>query len=358
MSKPDPSTVAPKRLLIRLSSLGDVILAASALEVYKSRGEQVDWVVAREYADLFENHPVIRRLWIFDRRQGFSGWVQLCHQLWQEDYREIYDLHLTLRTRLMRLLFFYWGAHSQGEKPQWRQISKQRFRLYGLFVFKGLWPKIFHPTPVAERAARVCLGTGSEHADFASLSRLNLSTPSLKTIRESAEPYYCVMPSGKWAGKKWPTRYFAELIRKTPGKAVVLGTPQDRESVALLEALKGSPQVVSAVGHYKLPEVAAILAGASFYLGNDTGLGHLAESVGVPAKTIMGPTTAQMGFAPWREKSRVFHSQIWCSPCGKDGRNCFRFNNRFKCMNDLRPDRVLQELNESLNGRPPRVERS
>ncbi|MFO0451665.1 MAG: glycosyltransferase family 9 protein, partial [Pseudomonadota bacterium] len=82
-----------QKLLIRLSSLGDVVLAAAALEVFRRRGEKVDWLVAREFAPLLEGHPSIRRLWVYDRREGFRGWWRLAQQLCGQNYVDVFDLH-------------------------------------------------------------------------------------------------------------------------------------------------------------------------------------------------------------------------------------------------------------------------
>jgi ADP-heptose:LPS heptosyltransferase len=157
------------------------------------------------------------------------------------------------------------------------------------------------------------------------------------------------MPGSKWVGKKWPVENFAELLVRLPVVPVVMGTPSDVESVQLVERLKekGVP-VVSAVGTWSLREVARILAGAWRYLGNDTGLGHLAEAVGVPSFVVFGPTRADMGFGPWRPESRSISRNLACSPCGKDGRFCFRFDQRYACLRGLRAEDVMKEIPEVL----------
>ena len=76
---------SPKKILmIRLSSLGDVILAASSLSVVQPSGTQVHWVVSKEYASLLRGHPAITKLWEFDRKSGLKGWLSLCGELARE----------------------------------------------------------------------------------------------------------------------------------------------------------------------------------------------------------------------------------------------------------------------------------
>src|SRR5690348_12590491 len=101
-----------KQLVIRLSSLGDVILATSALEV-DLPGQVIDWVVSKEYVELIHGHPKLNQVFGFDRKSGSSGWIRLCRELWENQYQIIFDLHGSLRTRMMRFLFFYWSIRER-----------------------------------------------------------------------------------------------------------------------------------------------------------------------------------------------------------------------------------------------------
>src|SRR5690349_21043092 len=113
-----------KRILIlRLSSLGDVILSSAALEVERLSHMGIDWVVAPEFSEPLQGHPKISSLIVFERKTGLRGWFRLCRRLWQSNYAEVLDLHVSLRTWIMRFLFWIWG---RGKGPEWRLLSKQR----------------------------------------------------------------------------------------------------------------------------------------------------------------------------------------------------------------------------------------
>jgi ADP-heptose:LPS heptosyltransferase len=368
-----------KILMIRLSSLGDVILSSSALSAVQQRpgSSEVHWVVSREYASLLQGHPQITRLWEFDRASGFWGWLKLCERLWKEGFTEVYDLHFTLRSKVARAYFFLRKGlvllkreslqlkhailHLQlkraidpsVEAPRdfvWRTLDKQRFRLYGFFCLKSLWPRTLLPTPLVVRFAKRVGGTGLERPDLRHL----LSGPSASSLPLSPEflqfaeaPYLCVMPSSRWDGKKWPVRNFFEVIQKCGLPVVVLGSKQDRESLLLLKLLKqASLPHYPGVGVFGFSELARVLAGSVGYLGNDTGLGHLAEAVGAPAAMIFGPTSPEMGFGPWNPRSRSISASLWCKPCGKDGRFCYRPLNRFACQKKVSVGEVLLAVNE------------
>jgi len=341
--------VSNKRLIIRLSSLGDVILATSALSALPppSQSEETHWVVAREYAGLIKGHPRLTKVWEFDRSKGggILAWLSLCEKLWKEGFTEVLDLHSTLRSMMARIYFLSRAKMSKRE-IQWKTISKERWKLTGLFAAKRFWPESLRPTPLVVRFAKLAGGTGAERPDLRHLVNAARGIPPELKAWVSAQPeYLCVMPSSKWDGKKWNVRGFYEVLIKTGVPVIVLGDKSDRESV-LLAKLLGQAQFphFSSIGKLGFGELASILAGARAYFGNDTGLAHLAEAVGTGAITLFGPTIPEMGFGPWRPESRAVSLPMWCRPCGKDGRYCFRVKNRYACQSELKPTLVAREL--------------
>jgi ADP-heptose:LPS heptosyltransferase len=360
-----PEKARPKKILmIRLSSLGDVILATSALSAIQATGVEVHWLVSKDYASLLRGHPAITKLWEFDRRSGLKGWLSLCGELSREGFVAVYDLHSTLRSWIAHFFFFIKG--SLGSDVKWLVINKQRLRLYGYFILKAWWPESLKPDLFVTRFARLVGGTGSERPDLryllsTSFEKLKMSQPEkfsefVSFAQGSEKPYLCVMPSSKWEGKKWAVRSFFEVIKGYGLPVVVLGSRQDRESVLLVKMLEqaGLPYF-SGVGVFDFPVLAGVLADSVGYLGNDTGLGHLAEAVGCRVVVLFGPTSPSMGFAPWRPDSQSVSASLWCQPCGKDGRFCFRLTNRYACQKNIKPREVLSALNKFEDREAPHV---
>lgn len=324
-----------RRLIFRLSSLGDVILATSALS---SRGGGAntpsDWVVAKEYAALLDGHPGIARVWAFDRSQGLRAWIQLCRELSRESYDEVLDLHASLRTRLARALMFLLGC-----RAPWTALAKARWRRWGYCLAKEKWPPALRPRPMVELFARLGGGTGQERPDLRHLLEKTRGAENAPVALGGDDSYVCVMPGARWPGKRWPVEKYAEMLTRLGKPVVVLGAESDKESAALAKALeRRSVKSLALLGSRSFAELARILAGSAGYLGNDTGLGHLAEAVGVPALMVFGPTTPELGFGPWRDGSRSTGMPLWCRPCGKDGRSCFRLGQeRYLCLKSLDP---------------------
>ena len=344
----------PKRLYIRLSSLGDVILASTALEVISvPMSHECHWLVLQEYSTLLEGHPRLNQVLTFQKKVGLKGWLRLCRKIWESEYSEIYDLHCNLRTRLMKLCFVWWSLSEQRKMPRWQMISKQRFRLYGYYLLKKLWPSKLRPQPWVQRYAQFVGGTGSERPDLRHLLFQNdFSFPSELVGKN----YICIMPSSRWRGKMWPIQHVCSLIQSkfvdfTP---VILGTKQDLESIKLLKQLSDQGiNCVSGIGRWSLKETAYILARSSGIIGVDTGLVHFAEALGVSSITIFGPTTPDMGFGPWRADSIALGLDLNCRPCSKDGRFCCRLFQPYHCLKGYTAKHAMSELNSRFKSARP-----
>lgn len=333
-------------LVFRLSSLGDVVLAASVLSTPAARAARLDWVSLPENMALLQGHPAVSRLIPFERATGLSGWVRLCRKLWLESHDEVWDLHSSLRTGVARLLFALWDL-SRGRLPRaWRRVSKQRLRKSGYYVFKRLWPRRFRPSPFFQLCADLP-GQRIDDERTPGPDLRHLVDPKQKELwrQEIGERYYCVMPSSRWPGKQWPVEFFVEWIKaqsmRSTAVPVILGSSSDRSSVELAARLsRENLKHVSAIGRTPLGALAGLLAGAEAYFGVDTGAAHLAESLGVPAHVIFGPTAPDAGFGPRLPASRAYGADLWCRPCGKDGRACFRIWDRYACLRLLAPAQV------------------
>ena len=119
-------------------------------------------------------------------------------------------------------------------------------------------------------------------------------------------PILAVAPTANWAGKTWPAERFAELIGRLtapagilPGARVaVFAGPGERE--AALPALAAVPEArrLDLAGTLPLGLAAACLARAAFFVGNDSGLMHIAAAAGVPTLGLFGPSRDTV-YAPW-----------------------------------------------------------
>jgi 3-deoxy-D-manno-octulosonic-acid transferase len=366
---------APRILILRLSSMGDVILSTAALDsiLTRSPGARITWVVSKGFEGLLAGDSRIDRLVVFDRRrEGFRGWHRLIRALllgsgvpdggdFSTGFDEVIDLHGSLRTRYARGLFLYYRVRGKIAKhAQWRGLSKQRISRLGYFLFKWLWPLAFRPAAsggYAARVARFC-ALGSLRAE-AAVPRLEaveraVSSHPPQGVDASAGALVCVMPGAAWRGKCLPTSKWLRSMSEVKGvQWVILGRPGESPCEDLLKvASRAGLQVLAAFRVLDLIEQARMIRHSRLLVGNDTGMIHLAEALGVPVVSVFGPTRADLGFGPWRRQSISVESPLWCSPCSKDGSGCFRFGkSRFLCQQRISEGEISRAMARLLDAR-------
>jgi ADP-heptose:LPS heptosyltransferase len=109
-------------------------------------------------------------------------------------------------------------------------------------------------------------------------------------------PTIVLGPTANWRGKVWPAEHFVALYRALAAgplagaRAVVLAGPGAEERALAAPVLAALPGALDLRGALSLPEAAALLARASLFVGNDSGLMHLAAAAGAPTLGLFGPT--------------------------------------------------------------------
>ncbi len=118
-----------------------------------------------------------------------------------------------------------------------------------------------------------------------------------ETLLPGGGPVIGLGPTANWAGKAWPAERFVAtfqaLAADLPGaRAAVFAGPGDTERAMAAAVLAALPGAVDLVGRLSLPEAAAALARCRLFIGNDSGLMHLAAAAGAPTLGLFGPTPA------------------------------------------------------------------
>ena len=181
--------------------------------------------------------------------------------------------------------------------------------------------------PLAEARLRV-----DEANRIAVLNRLGLS-------REKPVAAFC--PGAEYGpSKRWPARHFAELAKKlaAKGNAVWLfGSDKDKAIGEEIVRLSDGA-AVNLCGKTDLAGAIDLLSLAEVVVSNDSGLMHVAAGVGRPIVALYGSSSPEHT-PPLARTFRIIRTGIYCSPCY--ARECPL--GHFKCMNELEPERVMQE---------------
>ena len=170
--------------------------------------------------------------------------------------------------------------------------------------------------------------------------------------REGIRGDLLLLHPGSGSPKKvWPPQKMARLAKTLMGKGlfpILIEGPADRAPCReLLSAMGGETFLLLRSPH--LRELAAILSLASLYVGNDSGISHLAASVGAPTLVLFGPTDPHI-WAPRGERVRWIWGRTPCAPCTPEQR---RRCPRPQCMEQVDPEEALR-IAESLLSRTSR----
>lgn len=122
---------------------------------------------------------------------------------------------------------------------------------------------------------------------------------------DGATPLVVVHPGAGGAGKRWPAEGFAAVLEGLAARGgitlAVHRGPADAEAVAALGARLGGPTIV--LQEPSLPALAGLLGCAAAYLGNDSGVSHLAAALGVPSVVLF--TADKLDWQPWARRVEV-----------------------------------------------------
>lgn len=151
----------------------------------------------------------------------------------------------------------------------------------------------------------------------ASPSALPQASSMRTELPRDDRPVVAFGPSGGHSAlKAWPIDRFAQVARELSRSAgahiVVLGTAADRDLAAAIARASGV-SVIDLTGRTTLAQTVAVLDGCALYIGNDTGLLHIAAARGVPTVSIFGPSPASR-FGPRGPRHTVFWAKLPCGP--------------------------------------------
>lgn len=327
--------MAQKALLIRLSSIGDVVLTTPVIRSLKRARPEIElhYLTKAAYAPVLEGNPYIDRLHLFSSSLRGS-----LHELRGEGFDFILDLHDNPRSSLLRRLL---GGRSVAFDK--RNLEKLRI------VYAG-WPgAVAH---VVERYG-ACLQLVGASLDEGGLDFFLHPEESKRAgaILNQAFGRRPVRVFGLGAThntKKWLADHFIELGALIAAPIVLVGGAAESPDASRIEAglrRLGVP-VLNLCSKTYLRMSAAIVDQAHSIITHDTGLMHIAAARQRPLVSIWGSTTPRFGMYPYRCAHKIVQvDDLECRPCDKLGRReCPR--GHFRCMGRISAEMVFAALQE------------
>ncbi|RLJ70482.1 ADP-heptose:LPS heptosyltransferase [Hydrogenivirga caldilitoris] len=306
-----------KALIVRLSSLGDVVLSSVLIEPLIRGGYKPFLLTFKPYHTLFEDDWRVSTI-PTTRDEIFSK--ELIDTLRQHHFDLFIDVHKNLRTLwLRRKLGGKWLSYKKDSLRRRLAVRFSRFR---------------RPYFVTESYLEALgdIGRGA-----VPLPKIILSDERLERLQEvlPSEEFITFGAGARYKKKRYP--YFKELallLKENNFEVVWLGDEKDRKELGEVEG-------VNLCGKLSLPDVLGVIKLSRVFIGNDSGLLHCARAVGTPALQIYGGTHPTLGFSLYPEEGRVIIKNLECQPCDLHGRGECKFGD-YRCL-DIEPGYVFKE---------------
>lgn len=263
-------------LFITATRVGDAVLTTGLLSYLVGRfpGARITVAAGAAAAPLFEPVPGLEQLIVLTKERFGLHWIRL----WRHCISHRWDMVVDLRRSAIGWLLF---AKKRRITPK---SAESQHRVELLAATLGLQdappaPHIWVDAPRAAAAAEI--------------------------IPDGA-PVLALAPAANWPGKQWRPERFTELGTRLTGpdgilpgaRVAVFAAANERAAIA--PVLSGIPadRLIDTVGRIDLPTVAACLKRCTFFVGNDSGLMHLAAACDIPVLGLFGPSREEH-YAPW-----------------------------------------------------------
>ncbi len=330
----------PKILIIRLSSIGDIVLTSPFVRSVRKLFPDsiIDFAVKEQFVSLVSSNPNLNNVLAFETHGGFKSLHKFSNLIRNEKYDLVIDLHKNLRSLYLR-------NNSGAQKVvKYRKDIFKRF----LLVKTGL-NLLGDSVPVWKRYFRALESFDCEpdekYTELFIPREVNIKVYSeLKVIGLDKERKLVVLcPGAGFPTKRWIPEGFAAVgdhfAKKYDAFIVFAGGRQDFYLCERIQALMNSLSV-NLAGKFSIIESAAIINRSCLTITNDTGLMHIAQALKKPVTAIFGPTVKELGFFPDPENSFILEKNISCRPCSHTGLNrCPK--KHFRCMTEITADEVI-----------------
>ena len=345
----DWSTVR-KLLVIRLRSIGDTVLTTPSLVALRRflPRTRIDILLEDWVAPVLDGSPLVDRV-ISIPRHSNAARARIARDLHRTGYDVVYNLHggttatflaraSGARQRVGYAHYQYARLHNHvAPSPQeiWSRptlhSAEQQLALIG-------WTGV----PVSDRPATQLAVTEKAARSV---------TAKLAAHKIDSEPVALIHPAAALETKQWPAENFARVIDEVAARGltpVVIVAPKEKQ--VLDSVVQQSSAPVIGLTDLSLPEVTALAARAQLFVGNDSGIAHMAAAVSTPCVVIFGSSNVAH-WRPWTtNQNEVVREEMKCQPC--HGYFCAEFETP-QCILRVPVERVVAAIDRLMRETVP-----
>jgi ADP-heptose:LPS heptosyltransferase len=311
----------PKFLIIRFSSIGDIVLTTPVIRCIKNQvpDAEIHYLTKPAFETMLSSNPYIDNLWLWDDRPN-----QLIEALKSERFDYVIDLHHNLRSARVKLTL--------GVKAfSFRKLNIEKY-LYVNFKLNRL-PNLHIVDRYFETLNSFGIKNDRKGLDFFIPAAEQFSVDDLPEIHRGG--FVALVVGALKATKRMPVEKLIELCTLIKLPIVLLGGKAEINDAKEI-ANQAGHELVNLVGKLSITQSASVVKQAKVVITHDTGLMHIAAAFHKPIISIWGNTVPAFGMFPYMpdEPEKNFIAEvkdISCRPCSKIGyKKCPK--GHFKCM--------------------------
>lgn len=276
-------------LIVKMSSLGDVVHALPALYVLRRTYPEarITWAVHPAFAALLPEEPWIDEIYYVDRKhiRDWSYLKTVRKELHSRHFDLVIDLQMIAKSALIASL-------SGGKKKIGYWDARE-----GSFL-------VSHPIKGAHQHGHIIdqlldvmeyLQCDVSHIEFPMRAHENEKINVREQLKEAgvSGPFVVLVPGTRGEHKKWPVEYWGALARRLAEQqvyTVITGSPAEQDMGMDIQRISPSSYTVNIIGKTNILELAALDEMASLHISGDTGPLHIANAVKTPLIALFGPT--------------------------------------------------------------------
>ena len=317
-----------KILIIRLSSLGDILLTTPFIRALKQQipSLKIDMLVREEYADTIKLNPNIAQKYFFGRNDLINN--KLIRILSNEKYDLVINLQNNLRSKKITSALNV--KTERFNKSSWEKFLLVNFKIN----------KLKDAPQIPARYAKTISDIKLDDKGVDLFSDLN---PSAVFSNKSNLIGFC--PGARHFTKRYPKKYFialGKLLLNAGYQIVLFGGKIDKELCA--EITTEIPDSVNLSNDDDLLQTLSDMKMCIALVCNDSGLMHVASTADTKLVAIFGSTVKEFGFTPYNCNNLILeNNSLSCRPCSHIGKDhCPK--KHFNCMNAIAPKLVFEKL--------------
>jgi len=322
-----------KFLIIRFSSIGDIVLTTPVIRCLKQQVEEAEihFFTKRQYESIVESNPYIDKVHYLD-----DNLSEKIKELKDEFYDHIIDLHNNLRTSKVK---------RKLSLPAFT-VDKLNYKKWLIVNFKiNKLPDVHIVDRYLDTVKVFDIVNDMKGLDFFIPQKDEVEMKSILPAETSE--YIAFAIGGQWYTKQMPPEKIISVISGISKPVVLLGGKEDVENALLIKAKL--PDVINMCGSLNINQSASVVKQSKMVITNDTGLMHIAAAFKKNIISLWGNTIPEFGMYPYLagSESQIMEVRdLKCRPCTKIGfRKCPK--KHFKCMMEI-DEKKIQDLTKKI----------